>query len=149
MTTKNLPLIFIALVLVLLTISQCNAFKFLKEDEICENVNACAEYYDKFVDGIDGFPIAKCSDNLMMLTSNVRYKDDEVCRYCSCIEDFNTNCYHPSYFWSQMEELNIFGRIHLRFLISEHMDCSNYFHFLSFNFSLPLIHLLFVLFHFS
>ncbi|KAF3641411.1 putative early nodulin-like protein 2-like [Capsicum annuum] len=93
MTTKNLLLVFVALV----ALSPCNAFTLLKEDPICENVNACFEYCENFVDGITGSPSQECCDNLMILNGNVNDEDDGVRRYCSCIEDFSNNHDHPPY----------------------------------------------------
>ncbi|KAM3395619.1 non-specific lipid-transfer protein 13 [Capsicum galapagoense] len=120
MTTKNLLLVFVALVV----LSPCNAFTLLKEDPICENVNACFEYCENFVDGITGSPSQECCDNLMILNGNVNDEDDGVRRYCSCIEDFSNNHDHPPYLRSRIKLLNQICSIHLKFPISEHMDCS-------------------------
>ncbi|XP_059284243.1 non-specific lipid-transfer protein 13-like [Lycium ferocissimum] len=123
MATKNL-LVFVALVVVVV-LSPCNALiRVLEKDAICEDVNACFEYCENFVDGITGLPTRECCDNLMILNGKVKYEDDGVRRYCSCIVDFSNSHYHPPYLQSRIEQLYLICDIHLSFPISEHMDCS-------------------------
>ncbi|KAL3364065.1 hypothetical protein AABB24_013020 [Solanum stoloniferum] len=121
MTTKSLLLIFVALIVVL---SPCNAFRVYKKDPICEDVDACFASCEDFVDGITEYATWECCSNLMILNNNVKYDEDGVRRYCSCIEDFSNNHYHSPYLQSRIERLYSICNIHLSFPISERMNCS-------------------------
>lgn len=119
MATKYL-LVFVTFIMLIVLIIPCNAC----EDALCEKVNAYFACCEKFVVGRTSHPTSTCCNNLKVLNHNVKYDNDGVRRYCSCIVNFSNSHDHPPYLQHRIEQLYVLCDVHLSFPISERMDCS-------------------------